>query len=73
MRIYILEAKGEVLNVLTHRENKSYMEFKKEVEEAGEDCNNDFYTVKDVLISLYGYEVVEVAGSAEVAKKKGIF
>lgn len=73
MRIYILEAKGEVLSVLTHKDNKSYMEFKKEVEEAGEDCNNDFYTVKDVLISLYGYEVVEIAGSAELVKKKGIF
>lgn len=73
MKIYILEAKGEVLSVLTHKDNKSYIEFKKEVEEAGEDCNNDFYTVKDILISLYGYEVVEVAGSAEVAKKKGIF
>lgn len=73
MRIYILEAKGEVLSVLTNKENKSYMEFKKEVEEAGEDCNNDFYTVKDVLINLYGYEVVEIAGSAEVNRKKGVF
>lgn len=73
MRIYILEAKGEVLSVLTHDDNKSYMDFRKEVEEAGADCNNDFYTVKDVLISLYGYKVVEVAGSAEVTKKKGSF
>ena len=73
MRIYILEAKGEVLSVLTHDDNKSYMDFRKEVEEAGSDCNNDFYTVKDVLISLYGYKVVEVAGSTEVTKKKGSF
>lgn len=73
MRIYILEAKGEVLTVLTNKENKSYGDFKREVEEAGMDNNNDFYTVKDILISMYGYEVVEVAGSAEVSKKKGIF
>lgn len=73
MRIYILEAKGEVLSVLTHKDNKSYGEFKREVEEVGMDSNNDFYTVKDILISMYGYEVVEVAGSAEVSKKKGIF
>lgn len=70
MRIYILEAKGEVLSVLTHKEGKSYMDFKKEVEEAGEECNNDFYTVKDILISLYGYEVVDIAGSAEVNRRK---
>lgn len=73
MRIYILEAKGEVLTVLTNKENKSYGDFKREVEEAGMDNNNDFYTVKDILVNLYGYEVVEVAGSTEVSKKKGIF
>lgn len=73
MKIYILEAKGEVLSVLTHRENKSYMDFKKEVEEIGQENNNDFYTIKDILISLYGYELVEVCGSAEVTKRKGSF
>lgn len=73
MKIYILEAKGEVLGVLTHEDSKSYGEFRREVEEAGAENNNDFYTVKDVLIRLYGYELVEVAGSFEVSKKKGVF
>ena len=73
MRIYILEAKGEVLSVLTHKDNKSYSEFKREVQEVGEENNNDFYTIKDVLINMYGYELVEVCGSAEVTKKRGSF
>ena len=73
MKIFILEAKGEVLTVLTHKEDKTYMDFKEECTEAGADANNDFYTIKDSLTTMFGYEVVDVVGGYEVNKKKNGF
>lgn len=73
MKIFILEAKGEVLNVLTHAEDKTYMEFKQDCLAAGEEANNDYYTVKDNLINELGYELVDVIGGYEVNKRKGSF
>ena len=57
--------------MLTH-ENKSYIEFKSEIEEIAKE-GTDFHTVKGILISLYGYELMEIVASAEVTKRKGGF
>ncbi|EQK39739.1 hypothetical protein C672_3595 [[Clostridium] bifermentans ATCC 638] len=71
-KIYILEGKnGEVLAILSNREDKTYSQFREECTEAAEESNNDFYSVKDILVSMYGYEVVDVVGGFETNKKKG--
>ena len=71
-KIFILENKGEILGMLTH-ENKSYIEFKSEIEEIEREGSTDFHTVKGILTSLYGYELMEIVASAEVTKRKGGF
>ena len=60
------------MGVLTHTE-KTYIEFKSEVEEIEKEGNVDFHTVKGILTSLYGYELMEIVASAEVTKRKGGF
>ena len=70
-KVFILENKGEILGMLTH-ENKSYIEFQSEIEEITKE-NTDFHTVKGILTSLYGYELMEIVASAEVTKRKGGF
>ena len=59
------------MGVLTH-ENKSYIDFQSEVEEVTKE-STDFHTVKGILTSLYGYELMEIVASAEVTKRKGGF
>ena len=71
-KLFILECKGEILGVLTH-DSKSYLEFQSETEEVTKDGNTDFHTVKGILTSLYGYELMEIVASAEVTKRKGGF
>ena len=71
-KVFILEQKGEILAMLTHTE-KTYIEFKSEVEEIEKEGNVDFHTVKGILTSLYGYELMEIVASAEVTKRKGGF
>lgn len=71
MKIYTLEAKGEVLTILTHQDNMSYREFKNICEEANQEANNDFYILKDILINDYNFKLVENVGGYEVSKKKG--
>ena len=72
-KLFILESKGEIMGVLTH-ENKSYIEFQSEIEEITKEGNTtDFHTVKGILTSLYGYELMEIVASAEVTKRKGGF
>ena len=71
-KLFILESKGDIMGVLTH-ENKSYIEFQSEVEEITKEGNTDFHTVKGILTSLYGYELMEIVASAEVTKRKGGF
>jgi hypothetical protein len=71
-KVFILESKGEILGMLTHTE-KTYIEFQSEVEEVMKEGNTDFRTVKGILTSLYGYELVEIVASAEVTKRKGGF
>ena len=73
MRIYTLEAKGEVLTILTHQDNISYRRFKEICLEASQQAENDFYTMKDILISDYNFQIVEACGGYEVSKKKGSF
>ena len=70
-KLFILESKGEIMGVLTH-ENKSYVDFQSEVEEVTKE-SADFHTVKGILTSLYGYELMEIVASAEVTKRKGGF
>ena len=70
-KLFILESKGEIMGVLTH-ENKSYIDFQSEIEEVTKE-NTDFHTVKGILTSLYGYELMEIVASAEVTKRKGGF
>jgi hypothetical protein len=71
-KAFILECKGEILAMLTHTE-KTYIEFQSEVEEVTKEGNTDFHTVKGILTSLYGYELMEIVASAEVTKRKGGF
>ena len=71
-KVYILEQKGEILAMLTHTE-KTYIEFQSEIEEITKEGNTDFHTVKGILTSLYGYELMEIVASAEVTKRKGGF
>ena len=70
-KVFILESKGEILAMLLH-ENKGYLEFQSEIEEITKE-GNDFSTVKGILTSLYGYELMEIVASAEVTKRKGGF
>ena len=70
-KVFILENKGEILAMLTHTE-KTYIEFQSEIEEITKE-NTDFHTVKGILTSLYGYELMEIVASAEVTKRKGGF
>ena len=71
-KLFILENKGEIMGVLTHTD-KSYIEFQSEVEEIMKEGSTDFHTVKGILTSLYGYELMEIVASAEVTKRKGGF
>ena len=71
-KLFILENKGEIMGVLTHTD-KSYVEFQSEVEEIMKEGSADFHTVKGILTSLYGYELMEIVASAEVTKRKGGF
>ena len=72
-KVFILENKGEILGMLTHTE-KTYIEFQSEIEEITKEGNTmDFHTVKGILTSLYGYELMEIVASAEVTKRKGGF
>ena len=71
-KVYILEQKGEILAMLTHTE-KTYIEFQSEIEEITKEGSTDFHTVKGILTSLYGYELMEIVASAEVTKRKGGF
>ena len=70
-KVFILENKGEILGMLTHTE-KTYIEFQSEIEEITKE-STDFHTVKGILTSLYGYELMEIVASAEVTKRKGGF
>ena len=71
MKIYTLENKNEVLAILTHSDNMSYREFKRICSEVNNEADNDFYTLKDILINDYQFKLVEACGSFEVNKKKG--
>ena len=51
----------------------SYRDFKNICQEASEGTENDFYSLKDILINDYKFQVVEACGGFEVAKKKGSF
>ena len=57
--------------MLTHNE-KTYIEFQSEIEEITKE-STDFHTVKGILTSLYGYELMEIVASAEVTKRNGGF
>ena len=71
MKIYTLENKNEILAILTHNDNMSYRDFKNICQEASEGTENDFYSLKDILINDYKFQVVEACGGYEVNKKKG--
>ena len=72
MRIYTLENKNsEVLAILSHSDNMNYRDFKRICSEANNEAENDYYILKDILISDYGFKLVEKIGGFEVNKKKG--
>lgn len=73
MKIYTLENKNEILAILTHSDNMSYRDFKNICLEASEGTENDFYSLKDILINDYKFQVVEACGGYEVNKKRGAF
>lgn len=71
MKIYTLENKNEVLAILTHKDNMSYRDFKNICLQATGEAENDFYSLKDILINDYQFSIVEACGGFEVSKKKG--
>ena len=71
MKIYTLESKNEVLSILTHKDNISYREFKRLCSEANQEAENDYYVLKDMLTSEYGFQLVDAVGGFEVSKRKG--
>ena len=73
MKIYTLESKNEVLAILTHNDNMSYRDFKNICLQASEEAENDFYSLKDILINDYNFQIVEACGGYEVNKKRGAF
>jgi hypothetical protein len=73
MKIYTLENKNEILAILTHNDNMSYRDFKNICLEASEGTENDFYSLKDILINDYNFQIVEACGGYEVSKKRGAF
>ena len=73
MKIYTLESKNEILAILTHKDNMSYRDFKNICQEASEGTENDFYSLKDILINDYKFQIVEACGGYEVNKKRGAF
>ncbi len=74
MKIYTLENKsGEILAILTHESGMCYRDFKKVCLEASQEVENDFYSLKDILTSDYGFKLVEACGGFEVSKKRGAF
>lgn len=73
MKIYTLENKNEVLTILTHKDNMSYREFKNICLQASQEAENDFYSLKDILINDYNFSAVEACGGFEVSKKRGAF
>ena len=73
MKIYTLENKNEVLAILTHNDDMSYREFKRICSEVNNEADNDFYTLKDILINDYQFKPVEACGGFEVSKKRGAF
>lgn len=73
MKIYTLESKNEILAILTHSDNMSYRDFKNICLEASEGTENDFYSLKDILINDYKFQIVEACGGYEVNKKRGAF
>lgn len=73
MKIYTLENKNEILAILTHSDNMSYRDFKNICQEASEGTENDFYSLKDILINDYKFQIVEACGGYEVNKKRGAF
>ena len=73
MKIYTLENKNEILAILTHNDNMSYRDFKNICQEASEGTDNDFYSLKDILVNDYKFQIVEACGGYEVNKKRGAF
>lgn len=73
-KIFTLDSKqGEVLTVLTTKEDITYTDFYNICKEASEECENDYYMLKDRLINELNFEVVEVLGGYVANKKKGLF
>ena len=73
-KIFTLESKaGEVLAILTTKEEMTYTDFHNICKEASEEFENDFYMLKDKLINELEFETVEVLGGYQVNKKKGAF
>ena len=70
-RIFTLEVKGEVVGLLKHNEI-GYMDFIRICEDIKAATGNDIYTVKAKLIEEYGFEDVQLMGSYEVTKRKGV-
>ena len=62
MKIYTLENKNDILAILTHSDNMSYRDFRNICQEASEGTENDFYSLKDILINDYKFQVVEACG-----------
>lgn len=73
-KIFILEGKqGEVLAILSNKEDITYSDFNNMCQEIAETCDNDFYVVKDKLVNEMDFSVVDVAGGFICNKRKGAF
>lgn len=74
MKIFTLDSKqGDVLAIFTTNEDITYSDFYEICRGAGENCENDFYMIKDKLVNELNFDQVEFIGGYQANKKKGIF
>lgn len=73
-KIFTLESKnGDILAILTTTEDINYYDFLSICKEVGEEFDNDYFIVKDKLISNMNFKEVDFLGGYVVAKRKGVF
>lgn len=73
-KIFTLENKqGDILSILTSKDDINYYDFLNICKEVGEEFDNDYFIVKDKLINEMGFEEVSFLGGFTVSKRKGFF
>lgn len=74
MKIFTLESKnGDILAILESKDDINYYDFLQICKDVGEDCDNDFFIVKDKLINEMQFSEVSFLGGYVVSKRRGVF